>query len=175
MLALNNNIIKTLKVLNNIIGYENFYITGSLSLKEYDYIQRSVNDLDIVIEDEKFLINLFKDKTIDLKEESFSDTDIENSLELKNVVDLKTHYRCIINNFKVCIFILKDIPKDDIELTEIDYNFYKILNPKYSIDKKIEYFEKLKIMFDDKNINEHQLNSLIKHADDCIKILKKIK
>lgn len=29
--------------------------------------------------------------------------------------------------------------------------------------------------FDDKNINEHQLNSLIKHADDCIKILKKIK
>lgn len=157
MVQLSQNIKEVLVKLKNTIPTTICWgITGSISLNLNGDINREINDIDIAItkKDEQAIIKLFKSKN-----ESNTELNVGNSYDC---------YSTNINGIKIDFLSNTTNIFEDVSVIEIsDIGNFTILKSKHSIKGKENninhYITKL---YKGDNLNDKQMNNLIKHLND---------
>ena len=151
----------------------NFQITGSISLLVANIIDRPIGDIDLVIDDLRLLDN-FKKHNISVEHHYDYDFEIpiitiyqKGSDGNPKIKDIKLPNRASVNidGINVCFFVRKDLKHFSFSFITGCRNF-KITDPKYTIESKVNYVKKYNGLELESQLQPHQQKIREKHLKD---------
>ena len=162
---MDNTLLSTLEIIENIIG--DFFITGSLALTYTNppIIKRKVGDLDLIVDNREAFVKIAKLYPVNL---FFKYREIrKNPLNQTRVLQ-----KALCENTKAIQFYIGEV-KVDVFFMDNNFSFftkkifgdkaYKITSPEVSINAKQSFID----MYDKTGVNsQKQLDSYNKHLKD---------